>query len=224
MLGERESLRDAELRFHGNFHLWAFDASRDDVVSLVTQRLSGPGEIDPCIELRTPSGQMISHACSGADRHELTNVTLDETGTYTILIQDASNNERGLYTLTIRCDAGSCIRFETCEGLDATISGTSQDDIIMGTPLPDVIVGLGGNDIINGLGGDDVICGGQGHDILFGGDGQDTLFGGPQSDIVNGNEGDDELNGGEGDDLCDGGQSVAGDAVSSTCDFTVNVP
>lgn len=65
----------------------------------------------------------------------------------------------------------------TCNGLRATVVGTSHADHLIGTPHRDVIVGLGGDDVIDGRGGNDVICGGLGSDDLSGGTGDDRLFG-----------------------------------------------
>lgn len=82
-----------------------------------------------------------------------------------------------------------------CNGLDATIVGTEDNDKIRGTPDDDVIVGLGGNDDIKGKGGNDTICGGEGNDKLHGNKGNDILIGGP---------GYDKIHGGQGFDTCDG--------------------
>lgn len=95
-----------------------------------------------------------------------------------------------------------------CNGLEATIVGTPDDDVINGTPGPDVIAGLAGNDVIRGLGGDDVICGGLGNDRNIGGPGDDQLFGGPGNDILRGNKGNDLLNGGKGKNFLDGGPGM----------------
>jgi uncharacterized protein len=115
-----------------------------------------------------------------------------------------------------------------CNGLEATIVGTTGNDVINGTNGDDVIVGLGGNDVINGGGGDDVICGGGGNDTLNGGNGNDTLLGGFGNDTLNGANGNDTLsggggndtlNGGHGDDSLDGGDNddtLVGDAGNDT--------
>ena len=65
-----------------------------------------------------------------------------------------------------------------CNGLVATIIGTSGDDKIDGTEGADVIVGLGGNDNLRGLGGNDTICGNEGNDLLRGSSGTDFCDGG----------------------------------------------
>ena len=69
-----------------------------------------------------------------------------------------------------------------CQGVPATIVGTSGDDVLIGTEGDDVIVGLGGNDSISGLGGNDIICGNAGDDNLLGGLGFDIVRGGGGSD------------------------------------------
>ncbi len=71
-----------------------------------------------------------------------------------------------------------------CFGQEATIVGTSGDDVIDGTEGPDVIAGLGGDDVIHGLGGDDVICGGSGDDLIDGGPGDDLLDGSFGTDLA----------------------------------------
>ena len=72
----------------------------------------------------------------------------------------------------------------TCDGLRATIIGTSGDDVLLGTENADVIAGLQGNDQIRGLGGDDIICGGKGGDRIWGGQGFDVIFGAQGNDII----------------------------------------
>lgn len=98
----------------------------------------------------------------------------------------------------------------SCNGLAATIIGTSGDDVITGTAGDDVIAGLEGNDVIRGGLGNDVICGGPGEDTISGQGGNDTLFGEQDDDVLDGGEGgccnpatntgDDVLHGGQGDD------------------------
>ncbi|MBI3152408.1 MAG: ExeM/NucH family extracellular endonuclease, partial [Chloroflexi bacterium] len=92
----------------------------------------------------------------------------------------------------------------TCNGLEATIVGTTGDDEIYGTNGSDVIVGLGGNDVIHGGNGNDVICGGHGDDTLYGGNGNDTLVGSFGNDALDGGNGDDSLDGGDGNDSLNG--------------------
>ncbi len=94
---------------------------------------------------------------------------------------------------------------DTCNGLIATIVGTSGDDILSGTAENDVIVGMGGNDHIYGIEGNDTICSGHGNDVIEGGDGEDILFGNFGNDSMSGGNGNDEIVGGRGNDRLDGG-------------------
>lgn len=92
----------------------------------------------------------------------------------------------------------------TCNGLPATIVGTSGNDIIYGTNGADVIVGLGGTDTIYGGNGNDVICGDSENDIIYGGNGDDTIFGGVGDDILSGDNGNDTIHGNNGNDTLTG--------------------
>ena len=74
----------------------------------------------------------------------------------------------------------------TCNGIPATLWGTTGDDTLIGTVRDDVIVGGDGNDHIQGLGGNDIICGGDGDDEILGRSGDDTINGGPGNDNLNG--------------------------------------
>ncbi|MBA2337113.1 MAG: S8 family serine peptidase [Acidimicrobiia bacterium] len=93
-----------------------------------------------------------------------------------------------------------------CNGLAATITGTSGDNMITGTGGADVIVGLDGNDTIEGLGGGDVICGGTGDDVLKGNQGIDTVVGGLGADTMLGGNGRDTVDGEAGADTLQGGR------------------
>lgn len=94
----------------------------------------------------------------------------------------------------------------TCKGAQATIIGTSGNDVRSGTPGPDVMVGQEGNDRLSGLAGKDVICGGKGRDTIKGGPGNDFLSGQKGNDKLAGQEGNDKLSGKKGKDLCKGGK------------------
>jgi len=110
----------------------------------------------------------------------------------------------------------------SCNGLPATIVGTSDDDIIMGTSGPDVIVGLGGNDGIHGGGGDDTICGDEGNDQLYGKKGNDWIEGGDGNDRIHGGSGDDTLVGETGLDTCQGSSGI--DTADASCETITGVP
>ena len=91
-----------------------------------------------------------------------------------------------------------------CNGIEATLVGTSGPDVIEGTPERDVIHGLGGDDVISGLGGNDLICAGAGDDVVNAGPGRDVVYAGKGDDIVRGGSGADELHGQNGNDTIRG--------------------
>jgi Ca2+-binding RTX toxin-like protein len=88
----------------------------------------------------------------------------------------------------------------TCNGVAATIVGSSGSDDIEGTPGRDVIATLGGDDKIRAEGGNDLICGGLGNDDIRGDAGSDRVFGDDGNDIIRGETGNDRMNGGSGND------------------------
>ena len=102
-----------------------------------------------------------------------------------------------------------------CNGIPATIQGTSGDDNIVGTTGDDVIVGLGGNDFIDSRSGNDVICGDLGIDDIYGGPGDDIIDAGEGNNIVHGESGNDTITSGSGNDNIYGGDGhdtiIAGD-------------
>jgi uncharacterized repeat protein (TIGR01451 family) len=102
----------------------------------------------------------------------------------------------------------------TCAGVDATIVGTSGDDVLIGTAKRDVILARGGADEIHGADGNDLICAARGADTVKAGDGRDVMRGAGGRDRLSGQGGDDQvrgqsrgdrLRGGAGDDLLSGG-------------------
>ena len=101
-----------------------------------------------------------------------------------------------------------------CEGREATIVGTSGNDVLIGTKGVDVFVAMGGDDQIRGRAGDDIICAGSGDDMIWGNNGADLIYGGEGDDLIRGNKGKDLVFGGEGDDDLRGGRhddTVRGD-------------
>jgi len=91
----------------------------------------------------------------------------------------------------------------TCDGVPATIVGTSNADVLRGTSGRDVIVGLDGQDEISALGGDDLVCGGRGVDFIDLGFGDDTVWGGSDGEF--GTLQGDQITPGPGDDVVHGG-------------------
>ncbi|MGI8460860.1 MAG: hypothetical protein ACR2OC_04365 [Solirubrobacterales bacterium] len=125
-----------------------------------------------------------------------------------------------------------------CAGKDATIIGTTGNDVIAGTNEKDVIVTGSGNDKVKAGGDKDVICGNDGNDKLRGGGGGDVIkgakgndrlvaqggndrpTGGPGDDRLEGGSGRDRVSGGKDDDSLDGGpgvDGVAGGAGEDRC-------
>ncbi len=71
-----------------------------------------------------------------------------------------------------------------CDGQEATIVGTPDDDVIQGTNGPDVIISKEGNDTIRALGGDDIVCSGKGDDVIYGGAGFDIIYAAQGNDEI----------------------------------------
>ena len=123
---------------------------------------------------------------------------------------------------------------EMCNGLAATIVGTSGNNVLNGTAGNDVIVGLGGHDTINGLGGNDTICGGMdgmvsdgndtittvgGNDWINAGDGNNTVVAGAGTNTVTSGGGNDAITTGNDDDTInagDGANNIAAGAGTNT--------
>jgi pimeloyl-ACP methyl ester carboxylesterase len=61
----------------------------------------------------------------------------------------------------------------SCDGLTATLAGTSGWDRIRGTRGADIIYGGARGDVLYGYNGDDRLCGGTGNDSFYGGEGTD---------------------------------------------------
>ena len=72
-----------------------------------------------------------------------------------------------------------------CNGLTATITGTSGNDVIYGTSGADVIEALAGNDTIYASGANDTICAGDGYDDVSPGAGNDWIDGGVGGGVLN---------------------------------------
>ncbi|MBU1494158.1 MAG: SpoIID/LytB domain-containing protein [Actinobacteria bacterium] len=101
--------------------------------------------------------------------------------------------------------ASSATPRRTCFGIEATIVGTSGNDVLVGTKKRDVIHGLGGDDVIRGGDGNDIICGGYGNDLIVGNQGDDLIRASSGDDIIRGGSGDDRVWAGSGSDRVLGG-------------------
>ncbi|MFH0821165.1 MAG: calcium-binding protein, partial [Pseudomonadota bacterium] len=88
---------------------------------------------------------------------------------------------------------------------EATLLGTSANDLLVGYATADLLQGKDGSDKLYGRGGDDSIEAGNGPDELYGEAGSDTLFGGADADKLVGGSGNDALDGQAGSDTMFGG-------------------
>lgn len=71
-----------------------------------------------------------------------------------------------------------------CFGREATLTGTSGDDVIRGTQGRDVIVALGGGDRVYSGDGEDLVCAGAGHDLVRSGARTDLVRGASGRDRI----------------------------------------
>jgi Ca2+-binding RTX toxin-like protein len=139
---------------------------------------------------------------------------IDFQGTTLYGIEDGGdlftiNLATGAATIVAPVDPGfeslATINHEFCQGQQATLVGTSGDDVLVGTAGADVIAGLEGNDILRGEAGNDLICAGPGGDVAKGGGGKDAILGQEDNDRLGGQGARDLLNGGTGKDRASGG-------------------
>lgn len=177
----------------------------------VVARLLGGSRMD----IREPSSLPRPSSHSGAVFRSLISASPGESvGT------EGSRSVKGLITTAVVvavllasgvADAAAA----TCDGVAATIVGTSGPDRLAGTPGRDVIQARRGNDIIRGRGGNDLICARLGRDDVEDGGGQDVVFLGRGndfmrdlrgSDVINMGAGSDEVNDGPGNDIFRGGR------------------
>jgi uncharacterized repeat protein (TIGR01451 family) len=153
--------------------------------------------------------------------------TLSNTADVTSDVTDpsAANNSDTETTKVVAGDNGGGST-PTCAGVDATIVGTSGDDVLAGTKGRDVVLARGGDDEILSAEGNDLICAGRGADVVKAGDGRDVMRGAggkdrmagqagndkvrgqARGDRLRGGAGDDLLAGGPGDDRCRGGSGT----------------
>jgi Ca2+-binding RTX toxin-like protein len=145
-------------------------------------------------------GASIDSAClftvAGETGHRERNGDLADGGSGTFNVNQP-NTRLNLTAVLTTPNPNPLTLTATCKGQQATIIGTSGNDVRTGTPGRDVMVGQGGNDILAGLAGNDLICGGTGKDKLKGGAGNDKLLG---------QAGKDKLKGGGAKDVCKGGK------------------
>jgi hypothetical protein len=155
---------------------------------------------------------------AGGKRESIVNLGVDvPLGMFvTAIVVDASGNTSEFSNCAQVIGA-----LPTCDGLEATIVGTSLKDNIVASDDGDVIHGMDGADVIVGGAMADTICGGKGaddiegrdeDDRIFGQNGNDSLDGGKGDDFISGANGGDEALGQEGEDEIVGG--VGADQIS----------
>lgn len=176
-----------------------------DVSGLVNQAVQLTGTAtDANLQSTTWTGQD-GAPCTFADPHaQSTTITCTAAGDYTVTLSATDGTNTSSDTAVVHVHNPSSTR--KCDGVPATIIGTSGGSVIHGTAGRDVIVGSSGDDVIYGGGGDDLICGGDGNDVIRGQTGNDTVYGQAGNDKIYGGTGDDYLLGGGGADLIKGQQ------------------
>ena len=169
----------------------------------------------PRMELYSPSGTLLESSQDFTIAQ--INETLNELGTYTLLVYDNSSRDDavGNYQLSALGNIVGVNNSAVCNGRTVTVfiangdEPTSNADVILGTNGADIInaqggndtiCAMGGNDIINAGGGDDWIDAGNGNDDVTGSAGNDTIFGGSGADVIRGGAGNDDIEGEGGDD------------------------
>lgn len=162
---------------------------------LVSHRMPGAPPVGGVTVIRADG--VVDTSWADAGQLEIADAVtgLEVTGDYVLTVDENSVGHLKAWRLPTGVPPAA-----SCNGVPATIVGSSGDDVLTGTSGNDVIHGLGGNDIINGAGGSDLICGGNGNDIIQGKAGNDKMYGGLGNDKLNGGPGNDVLSGGLGKD------------------------
>ncbi len=108
----------------------------------VTVDVSSAGAMDPRVRVIDPEGATIAEAeCSGPCTASVS-PALSLDGTYRILVSDFEADEQGDYTVTLTCDAGSCLGNTALGALDfpdkttiswaAVADATANYDVVRG--------------------------------------------------------------------------------------------
>ncbi len=159
---------------------WYTFAGVANMVAVTRAAVLAAAPLDVDFDVFGPTGDTICSARAGSSA--TTTCTLPSTGTYTLRVNDSSDDETGAYALTVRPD---CTLLGT-SGAD-TLTGTSGADVICGGGGADKIAGGDGDDIIIGGTSDDVVDGGAGNDVFLSertADGADTVTGGTGNDVL----------------------------------------
>ena len=81
----------------GTSDIYSFDGTTGQTINIIHSSLDGVGQID--IELITPTGTSIDSTCLSCT--DLGNITLPETGTYTLVIGDTRDDGFGTYQFSV---------------------------------------------------------------------------------------------------------------------------
>jgi hypothetical protein len=107
----------------GDLELFFFSGTAGDVITLLGSRLSGG---IPCVELFDPAGGPAGSHCSNQGAR--IDATLGQTGLYSILVSELSNDNTMDYVLSHQCIVGVCV--DLCEAADGQ-NLTLQDDTVI---------------------------------------------------------------------------------------------
>ena len=96
----------------GDSDTFRFFGTIDDTIVLQATRQSA--SLISCIELIAPDNSRQT-ACAGSVTNRI-DTTLDQTGTFTILVTDSSGTGSGPYALALQCLIGCVVVPPVCEG------------------------------------------------------------------------------------------------------------
>jgi len=108
-----------------------FEARSGDTVNV---EIVSAGSLDPVLEIRDPSGNLIrSDNCTGPCTLSVTE-GLSSEGTFTAWVSEFGADETGDYTITFDCLAGSCLGETVVDGLVFTV----DDETLAWQPVADL--------------------------------------------------------------------------------------
>jgi hypothetical protein len=84
----------------GDIDVFFFQATEGDTVAISAPRRTGAG--NPLVDLFSPDGTRVGGGLNPF------NVTLDQTGLYTVLVREFQSNATVDYSLTVQCTDGEC--------------------------------------------------------------------------------------------------------------------
>jgi hypothetical protein len=106
LIAYAETLQD-EINPTGDLDLFYFGGTTGDTIAVEGTWQSG--SMRPCIEMIAPDNTRLK-ACENSFTNRI-DTTLDQTGTYEILVTDVFGTGDGEYALDLQCLAGPCVPF-----------------------------------------------------------------------------------------------------------------